>query len=241
MSGFVGEGTPLTAQGSVDGTDQATYELPLLGRFVVESVVASIDASGGGDTTPTLTVLDKSGAVIARKSQTSKIPAGDTGDATWALRLADDGSSGAVAVPPVHFLVEMNWGGSAGYYAPISNDDGTVSIEDLYIDLAAGSANLMLSSTYAAIAGGALRVQIFNDDAVAHSALVEWGTVQQIGAVTREVALGFAAIPLPPHATTPLPFPGTTTPNHLIDHTTTPATFIGPGVYAVTAQFAVSL
>ena len=90
MSGFVGEGTPLTAQGTVDGTQKATYELPLLGRFVVESVVAMIDASGGGATLPQLTVLDKSGAVIAKKRQTQAIPAGDTGAATWALRLVDD-------------------------------------------------------------------------------------------------------------------------------------------------------
>lgn len=98
MSAIVGDGSPLTANGVVDGTQLGEYTLPLLGQFRVESVVAQIDASGAPAVTPTLRVKDKSGAVIATKRQSSTIPAGQTGSATWALRLADDGGGGITQI-----------------------------------------------------------------------------------------------------------------------------------------------
>lgn len=96
MSAVVGEGVPLTATVNGDGTQLAAYTLPLQGRFVVESVVADVDASLAGAVNPLLRLRDKSGAVIATKRQGTPIPAGSTGSATWALRLADDG----VTAPP---------------------------------------------------------------------------------------------------------------------------------------------
>lgn len=58
----------------------------------VESVVATIDNTAGTEQTVTLTVRDSSGEVIATRVQPDTIPAGDTGTATWALRLDGDGA-----------------------------------------------------------------------------------------------------------------------------------------------------
>lgn len=102
MSATVGDGSPLTANGVVNGTQLGSYTLPLLGTFRVESVVAQIDASAAPAVTPTVRVKDKSGAVIATKRQSSTIPAGDTGSATWALRLADEAPAATTAVTKVY-------------------------------------------------------------------------------------------------------------------------------------------
>lgn len=92
MAVTTNDGTPLTAQGEGIGTQTATYTLPLTGRYEVQSVVAEIDATGAASLAE-LTILDKSGAVIAKKRQAAQIPLGDTGAATWALRLGDDGAA----------------------------------------------------------------------------------------------------------------------------------------------------
>lgn len=64
--------------------------------FRVDSVLAEIDASAAASS-PTVTLADKSGQVIATKRQPGTIPVGDTGSAAWSLRLADDsgGAGGA--------------------------------------------------------------------------------------------------------------------------------------------------
>lgn len=88
----LGEGLPRTITIPGEGLQVLGGPLPQLGRFVVESVVASIDTSGSGPVTPELTVADPSGVVIATKAQTSPIPGASSGLATWALRLSDDGA-----------------------------------------------------------------------------------------------------------------------------------------------------
>lgn len=98
MSAILGDGTPFTAAGVADGTQLARYTLPNLGTFEVNSVVAQIDGSGAPAVKPILRLRDKSGAVIATKRQGSPVPAGDTGSATWALRLADDGGDGITQI-----------------------------------------------------------------------------------------------------------------------------------------------
>ncbi len=95
MSAILGDGTPLTANGVVNGSQLGTYTIPDLGVFRVESVVAQIDTIASGEVTPVLRVRDKAGAVIATKRQSSTIAGGGSGSATWALRLADDGSAAA--------------------------------------------------------------------------------------------------------------------------------------------------
>src|SRR4051794_25929402 len=74
------------------GTAVATFTLPAAPLYRVESVVAHVDNTAGGDTTATLTYADTNGEVIAKRPQGDVIPAGATGTATFALRLS--GNSG---------------------------------------------------------------------------------------------------------------------------------------------------
>ncbi len=72
------------------GTDTQSYELaPGLLQYV-QAVYVTVDNSAGGDARPTLTLSEQSGVVIAKKRQGEAIAAGDTGSATWALRLTDE-------------------------------------------------------------------------------------------------------------------------------------------------------
>lgn len=72
-----------------------SFEIPGGIALTVESVFANIDATAAGDTTALLTITDKSGAVIAKKRQTEVVTGGtNPGSATWALRLADEGTGG---------------------------------------------------------------------------------------------------------------------------------------------------
>lgn len=78
-----------------NGTNSLTFTMPGSVALNVESVVATIDNAAGGATTGELSIADASGVVIANKRQGDTIPSGDTGTATWALRLADDGTGAA--------------------------------------------------------------------------------------------------------------------------------------------------
>jgi hypothetical protein len=73
------------------GTNSLTFTMPGTVALNVQSVVATINNAAGADTTAELTVRDQSGVVIATKRQGEVIPAADTGTATFALRLSDDG------------------------------------------------------------------------------------------------------------------------------------------------------
>jgi len=73
-----------------DGTSVASYRLAPGVLQYVQSVLAEVDASGAGPVRPTLRVSEQSGVVIATKRQGQPIPSGDTGTATWALRLTDE-------------------------------------------------------------------------------------------------------------------------------------------------------
>lgn len=72
------------------GTATATFVMPGTVPLAVSSVVATVDNTAGGDTRATLVIRDQAGEVIATKRQGAVIPAGDTGTATWALRLDDE-------------------------------------------------------------------------------------------------------------------------------------------------------
>lgn len=77
-----------------DGSQAASYKLaPGIFQYV-ESVLVEVDASAAGDVRPTLRIAEPSGVVIATKRQGETIPAGDTGSATWALRLDDERPAG---------------------------------------------------------------------------------------------------------------------------------------------------
>jgi hypothetical protein len=82
------------------GTQSAVFTMPSNVALKVESVVATVSNGSASDVTPELTIKDSSGVVIATRRQTAPIPAGDTGTATFALRLADDGGASAAGFVP---------------------------------------------------------------------------------------------------------------------------------------------
>lgn len=67
---------------------------PNLAPFV-DAVFVEIDNTAGADATPILSYAGPGNRTVAQKGQTAVVPAGDTGSATWALRLADDGGGAA--------------------------------------------------------------------------------------------------------------------------------------------------
>jgi hypothetical protein len=90
---------PRTINQPGNGTATQQFELaPGLLQYV-QAVYVDVDNSGGTATSPTLTVSEQSGVVIAKKQQGKTIDAGVTGSATWALRLDDE-----VAPTPDPFL-----------------------------------------------------------------------------------------------------------------------------------------
>lgn len=73
-----------------NGTQTQSFVLdPGLFQYV-QSVLVEIDNTAGPDVQPTLTVETNNGVALADKQQGRSIPAGDTGRATWALRLDDE-------------------------------------------------------------------------------------------------------------------------------------------------------
>lgn len=86
----------LTGKTPGNGSNSLTYTIPGAG-LDLESVYAVIDASlAATDVTAELTITDQSGVVIAKRTQSVTVPSGDTGSATWALRLDDAGAGGAL-------------------------------------------------------------------------------------------------------------------------------------------------
>jgi hypothetical protein len=82
----------LTADGI--GTNSATFTVPNYPPYAIQSVIATVDNGAGADTTATLTIADRAGEGVAKRVQGDVIPAGDTGTATFALRLAGNGGTG---------------------------------------------------------------------------------------------------------------------------------------------------
>lgn len=115
---------PLTGKVPGNGTGTLTYTIPAAG-LDVESVYVPIDNTGATSAvTAELTITDQSGAVIAKRQQTTTIPAGQSGSATWALRLADD-SAGTVS-PASSFSEAVILLGVDAYYK-LDETSGTVA------------------------------------------------------------------------------------------------------------------
>jgi hypothetical protein len=89
-SGFDAASEPRTIVLAGNGSNVASYKLAPGVLQYVQSVLVEVDATGAGSVRPTLRVQEQSGVVIATKRQGQAIPAGDTGTATWALRLTDE-------------------------------------------------------------------------------------------------------------------------------------------------------
>ncbi len=114
------------------GTDTQQHELaPGLLQYV-ESVYVEIDNSAGGDARPTLTLAEQSGVVIAKKRQGEAIGGGNSGSATWALRLTDEQPAAAVQSAYARFTGQQMADGVTKILAPGST--GTIIIPlDWYI------------------------------------------------------------------------------------------------------------
>jgi hypothetical protein len=65
----------------------ATFSIPADLVPFVDSVYAEIDNGAGSDATPTLEIRGPNGDTVAAIPQDDVVPGGDTGRATWALRL----------------------------------------------------------------------------------------------------------------------------------------------------------
>jgi len=82
-----------------EGGSTMSYRLPA-GLFqYVESVYVELDTSGASDARPELAIATDNGVVMARKRQGEDVLGGDTGSATWALRLDDERRQPDTALP----------------------------------------------------------------------------------------------------------------------------------------------
>lgn len=90
------------------GTRSATFTMPGNVAINVESVVATITNGAATAITPQLTIKDAAGVVIATKRQGETIPAADSGTATFALRLGDNGGGGGISKVTLIDFVDFN-------------------------------------------------------------------------------------------------------------------------------------
>ena len=124
---------PATFTVAGNGQSSVSFTVPLGVAFKPESIIAQIDASGAGITTPELSIATQGGVVMATKRQSETIPAGGTGSATWALRLSDEA---AAAPAGIQYGVDNvgNWlsieatGTEPGGYSIALLADDTMSI-----------------------------------------------------------------------------------------------------------------
>jgi hypothetical protein len=77
----------------------ATFPIPATIVPFVDSVFAEIDNGAGADATPTLEIRGPNGDTVAAVPQDDVVPGGDTGRATWALRLPGKGRGRGRASP----------------------------------------------------------------------------------------------------------------------------------------------
>lgn len=112
----------------------ASFQLPSTEDVKIMAVRVTIDNSGGTDTEPELAMLAPTGAVIATERQSEAIPAGDSGMASWALRLAKKtGGKGAGAMSWCTATTALNEDipagpSGAGYFDLETNDPATFSL-----------------------------------------------------------------------------------------------------------------
>ena len=121
-----------------DGSNSLTFTMPANVVLDVQSVVATVDNTAGGDSRATIVIRDASGQVIAAKRQGDPIPAGDTGTATWALRLTDEAAAAAAGVTEID---------SSGGTIDVTNPTGP--IVDIDVD--------------PSVLDGVIRYNVFND------------------------------------------------------------------------------
>jgi hypothetical protein len=117
-----------------DPGPSATFPIPADIVPFVDSVYAEIDNSAGSDTVPTLEVRGPNGDTVAAVPQSDTLPGGDTGRATWALRLAAKAAAATATSLPCCFLDTNTpftlapWGGTYSFisWELISTNDASV-------------------------------------------------------------------------------------------------------------------
>lgn len=174
------------------GTNSLTFTMPGAISLDVESVVATVDNTAGGDATATLTIRDPSGQVIATKRQGEVIPAGDSGTATFALRL-DDSETGGIRYNVANsggFLRIAATGNSpVAYQVGSQTSTWSVGISGDTVAIGADT-NLFLTAVGAAEIIATAAVDIFTDGPLIVGA--DRSTQTYGGAVTFNVGDSFA-------------------------------------------------
>jgi hypothetical protein len=128
--------TGLTAGSNIvsgAGASTLAFTLPDSPRYLIQSVVATINNTAGAATTATLTYSEADGTVIAKRRQGETVDAGATTTATWALRLS--GKAGTTTT--------MLWGRYRGGPTAIAIAPGATLMPWVFVD---GTALLDLSS-----------------------------------------------------------------------------------------------
>jgi len=150
-----------------NGTSSARFTMPGNVAIKVESVVATVNNASASDVTPEVTIRDQSGVVIGTNKQGESIPAGDTGTATFALRLGG-GSATTTGFIRYKFVNVGDWlvveTTAAGPFGPgiylqsssgmqtfVLSGDYFVNTSNGLIDLDTGGGNFI-----AATAGGTM-------------------------------------------------------------------------------------
>jgi hypothetical protein len=167
-----------------NGTGTISYELPPGITFDLQTVLAEIDATGAGDTRATVTLLEQAGTAIASVPQSRVIPGGDTGRATWALRLADDGGSGTAVVAPSWRAALILENGTAQVMGVVA------SVTDNVNTLAFGLGRTPLVAVWKLGVGATVEANVVNLDTVAHKYSMGPVNVQETATGAQETLRG---------------------------------------------------
>lgn len=217
----------------------ADYDVPPTQEIIPKLASASYDGSGaGGDYIPTLQLVSPDLKVVGSFPFSTAVPAGESVDIAW-FRGGSLAKTGAAA-QLVAVEASMTWGATSGFYTFPSNDDGVGATGTGLVSPSFSEWLIELSATYAALSGGAVSLSVFNPDTVAHSAFINWATVQDIASTQRQKFPVNPAVTLPPTSVTELTWGASTLPNTLLTITSGAAAWTAGGVYNITASILVS-
>jgi hypothetical protein len=215
---------PRTIVVAGNGTQAASYTLPPGIFQYVQSVLVQVDATAAPAVRPTLSIAEQSGVVIATKRQGEAIPAGDTGSATWALRLTDD--------PGItrYWNAQFDGNGSGGFDHLRLVQLGPIPPGDIWPP----TAQLTITGTWTFPAAAHIQVGVQHNGVGSYQAALQIINVQRLDVLQREVLRGFS-IAAPQSPVTPLPINTHLFGANLIDFTVpTNCNIITAGTYALT-------
>lgn len=161
MSVFDSQAEPTTITTGRGTAQTKTFTLPDGSAIKPESIVADV-AYGGALRSPVLTIKSPGGAVIARVPQRDIPDSGDTGDATWALRLSDAAAAAASGA------VEYGWYSISN----TSHPNTGLQVLTMVLDETSDGAIFDTNSGYARVQAGVYNI----------SAKLNWGQAQTFNA-----------------------------------------------------------